>query len=293
MQTVLVTGATGTIGKEVVTALAARADVRVLAGGRNAAKGEAQFHAHPNVTARELDLDRPESLARSLEGVHKIVQVSPLDPAMGAQTQHLVAAARAAGVQHIVRSSLFGANEPEPVSEGTWHNDADGHVRSSGIPFTILRPNQYLQNFTSPSNTASIKARSMIALPAGDARIAYIDTRDLGEIAARVALDETGAHHGKEYDLTGAEALTMSEVVAILGEVLGRPVTYVALTEAQFTDALTKAGLPAFLIEGIAGWFGYCRAGRAARTTTDAERILGKRPRTVREFAQDHADLLR
>lgn len=293
MLTILVAGATGTIGKQIVTALANREGVRVLAGGRSAAKAEAQLREHPGVAARELDLDRPDSLARALEGVDAIVQVSPLAPAMGVQTRHLAEAARAAGVRHLVRSSLLGANEPAPISEGVWHAEADAHVRASGVPFTILRPNQYLQNFTSPNNIASIKARGVIALPAGDARISYLDTRDLGEIAARVVLDEGGAHHGKEYDLTGAEAPTMDEVAAILGEAIGKPVAYAALTEAQFTEALTKAGLPAVLIEGIAGWFGYCRAGHAARISPDAERLLGRRPRSVRDFARDHADLWR
>jgi uncharacterized protein YbjT (DUF2867 family) len=288
MHTILVTGATGNIGREIVHELARREGARVLVGSRNVEKGSEQFGSIANVRPVELNLDKPDGLPGILEGVDKVVQVSPFSPAMVQQTQALADAAKRAGIKHIVRSSLIGASEPSPIQEGIWHDGADRALKASGVPFTILKPNQYFQNFISPRNQQTVKAQGALYLPLGDARISNIDTRDLAAAAANVVFDESGEHLGKEYTLTGGEALTMHEVAQAIGEALGKPVKYVAVSEEQAGEGMSKAGLPQWLVQAILEWFGYCRAGRAERVYDDAKRLLGREPRTAQEFARDY-----
>ncbi len=289
MKTILVIGATGTIGRDIVAGLT-RGGANVLAGSRDVAKAQEQL---PGSRAVELDTDKPDTLRRALQGVDTVVQVSPMSPAMGPQTRSLVEAARQAGVRHLVRSSLIGSGEPEPITEAVWHGEADQAIAQSGIPYTLLRPNQYFQNFISPRNIQAIRGPGTLTLPLGTSRVSNIDARDIAEIAARVALAEGSEHHGKAYVLTGSEAMTMDAVAQTIGEAIGKPVRYVAAEPDQSRAAMLGAGLPAPIVDAIQGWFGYCRAGRAERVTPDAERLLGRKPRTLRQFAQDHAALWR
>lgn len=288
MKTVLVVGATGTIGKEIVTLLARDGGARVVVGSRDAAKARAQFQSSGDVRAVELDVNRPETLPQALQGVDTVIQVNAMTPAMGPQCQALAKAAREAGVKHLVRSSLIGTGEPEPITEAVWHGEADQAIAESGIPFTLLRPNQYFQNFLSARNVHTIRNEGTLGLPLGTSRVSNIDARDIAEIAARVALAEGTEHHGKAYVLTGPEASTMAEVAQAIGDALGKPVREVAMEPEAFRQRLLGAGPPAIIVDAIAGWFAYCRAGRAERVTPDAERLLGRKPRTLRQFAQDH-----
>lgn len=288
MKTVLVVGATGNIGKEIVAELARLGEVNIVAGSRDVARAREQFQDRHEVRVVELDTERPDTLRPALQGVDTVLQVNPMSPAMVQQARALVEAARQAGVGHLVRSSLMGAGEPEPISEAVWHGDADQVFADSGIPFTLLRPNQYFQNFISARNNQTIRTQGFIALPLGTSRVSNIDTRDIAEIAARVALASGTEHHGKAYVLTGTEASTMAEVAQAMGEALGKPVSYVAVEPEKFRTALLGAGLPPLIVDAIAGWFAYCRAGRAERVTGDAQRLLGRAPRSPLQFARDH-----
>lgn len=289
MKSVLVVGATGNIGKEVVSELT-RGGASVVVGTRDVAKASAQFQSREGIRAVSLDVDKPETLGPALRGVDTVIQVSTMTPAMAAQTRSLVEAARQAGVTHLVRSSLIGAGEPEPITEAVWHGDADQAIASSGIAYTLLRPMQYFQNFLSPRNRQTIREQGTVAMPLGTSRVSNIDTRDIAEIAARVALAPGSGHHGKAYVLTGAEAMTMEQVCSVMGEALGKPLRYVAVDPGKFLQTLLGNGVPQVIAEAIGGWFEYCRAGRADRVTQDAEQLLGRKPRSLRDFVKDHLD---
>jgi uncharacterized protein YbjT (DUF2867 family) len=289
MKTILVIGATGNIGKEIVAALARGGDVRIVAGSRDVDRARGQLQDSPQVRLAAVDSDQPESLLQALQGVDTVIQVNAMSPAMASQSKLLAEAARKAGVKHLVRSSLMGAGEPEPISEAVWHGDADEAIAKSGVPFTLLRPNQYFQNFISARNAQTVRTQGIIALPLEDSRVSNIDTRDIAEIAARVALAPGTEHHGKAYVLTGSAASTMTEVAQAIGDAIGKSVRYVAVEPEQFRKGLLGAGLPPHIVEAIHGWFAYCRAGRAERVVADAERLLGRKPRSLRQFTQDHA----
>jgi uncharacterized protein YbjT (DUF2867 family) len=288
MKTVLVVGATGNIGKEIVTELARLGGARIVVGSRDPAKASAQFQARGELRAVALDADRPETLPGALQGVDTVIQVNSMTPAMATQARNLAEAARQAGVSHLVRSSLIGAGEPEPIVEAVWHGDADKAIAGSGIAYTLLRPTQYFQNFLSARNCQTIRGQSAIYMPLGTSRVSNIDTRDIAEIAARVALAPGTEHHGKAYVLTGPEAMTMEQICKVIGKALGKPMRYVAVEPEKFLQNLLSNGVPQVIAEAIQGWFAYCRAGRADRVTPDAEQLLGRKPRSVQDFVNDH-----
>ncbi len=286
--TILVVGATGSIGSQIVEELAAHPEARVVVGTRDPRRAAEQFAHLPTVRPVELDFDRADTLRLAVQGVDKLALVSLLSPLMGQQTRELLAAARDTAVRHVVRSSLLGVDEPDPIDEAKWHGEADAAVRQSGIPFTILRPTQYFQNFINFSNPASVREQGMLFLPLGDSRVSNIDTRDIGAVAATVLLAPGHEHEGRTYLLTGGAANTMDEVARAIGQALGKTVQYVAVEPAAYRQGMLSAGIPELIVDAILGWFAYCRAGRADRIEPDTERLLGRKPRSLEQFVHDH-----
>ncbi|WP_224248217.1 NmrA family NAD(P)-binding protein [Hyalangium gracile] len=285
----LVFGATGNIGSEVVRALAGRPEVHIRAATREVSQTRKLFEGLSNVEPVRVDWQQPGTLDAALAGVSHLVIINALSPEMAAQTAALIAAARRAQVSRVLRFSLMGAGEPEPILEARWHDAADEQVRRSGLEWVILKPNQYFQNFVGFGTDATVRTQGAIYLPYADARVSNIDTRDLGEIAARVLLAPPGAHAGKEYVLTGGVAQTMEEIAGSIGEVLGKPVRYTAIPEEPVRQAMTGAGMHSVTVEAILEWFAYCRAGRAMRVDPAATHLLGHPPRRSADFARDYA----
>lgn len=286
---ILVFGATGNIGREIVRALADHKDVKVRIGSRSPKQARAAFAELPQVEPVLLDWREPQTLETALAGAEKLVIVNPLSPEIPEQTAALLAAAKRAGVKQVLRSSVLGAGEPDPIEEAKWHHGADEAVRNSGIPWVILKPNQYFQNFVNFGTDHTVRSQGAIYLPYADSGVSNIDTRDIGEIAARILRDEIAAHSGREYVLTGAAAHTMSELAESISAELGKPVQYVAVPEEPVRQGMTQAGIPPVIVESILGWFGFCRAGRAARVDPAAAALLGRAPRGVADFVRDYA----
>lgn len=286
---VLVFGATGNIGREIVRALAAHSDVKVRIGSRSPEQARGALAELPQVTPVLLDWREPQTLDAALHGIERLVIVNPLSPEIPEQTAALIAAAQRAGVKQVLRSSVLGAGEPDPIEEARWHHAADEIVRASGLPWVILKPNQYFQNFVNFGTDHTVRSQGAIYLPYDDSRVSNIDTRDLGEIAARILRDEPAAHAGREYVLTGATAHTMSELAAAISAALGRSVSYVPIPEEPVRQGMTQAGMPPVIVEAILGWFAFCRAGRAARIDPAAAELLGRAPRGAADFVRDYA----
>lgn len=291
--TVLVVGATGTIGSEIVRALARQTTAKLRIATRDIERARASFANLAQLEPVMLDWQHPDTLEAALDGVSRVVMVNPLGPDMATQAAALVAAADRATISLMVRFSILGAGEPDPIEEARWHEAADEVVRRSGLPWVILKPNQYFQNFVNAGAVRSVRAEGAIYLPYADSRVSNIDTRDLGDLAARVLLTEPSTHAGREYVLTGRAAQTMDEIAAAIGTALGRPVRYVAVSEDMARQGMTRAGLPPAAVEAILGWFAFCRAGRAARIEPAATALLQRSPRDAADFARDYVHRFR
>jgi uncharacterized protein YbjT (DUF2867 family) len=281
--TVLVAGATGTVGSEVVRRLAAvRADVR--AGARDPQRATEDLP--PGVPAVRLDLDDATSWPAALDGVGALFLLRPPDVARVERLQPFLDAVVAAGVRRIVLLSVQAAGR-NPLLP---HRALEKRVEATGLAWTHLRPANFYQNLLTV-HREEIRDRSRISVPAGNGRTAHIDVRDLAEVAA-AALTGSG-HERRAYELTGREAPTFAEIAATLSAVLGRPVVYPRPGVVAFVREQAAAGTPPGLVLVMTLLFTTTRLGLAARTTGELERLLGREPTSLLRFVEDHADAWR
>ncbi|GAA5175445.1 NAD(P)H-binding protein [Niveibacterium umoris] len=282
MKPILVTGATGTTGAEVVRQLAARG-VPVRALVRDPAKAGA-LAALPGVTLVQADLAKPETLAAALDGVERAYLVTSPDPAQVALHSAFFKAAKAAGVKHIVRHSGLGADVNSPISLGRWHGESERELEASGIAWTHLQPHLFMQFFH--NHAASIRDQGVFYAPLADAAVSMVDVRDIAA-AAVVALTEPG-HEGQRYAITGPAAVSFAEAAATLSAALGKPVQYVAVTPDQAREAMLGGGMPEWLATDLANMFGFFATGQAAFVSPAVEHLTGKPGHSFADFVRDN-----
>jgi uncharacterized protein YbjT (DUF2867 family) len=217
------------------------------------------------------------------EHLFLLAPVSNRQPEYGAAAAE---AARRAGVRHIVWLSAIGAEANPPLLLPGYHRQAEQAIEHSGIAWTFLRPNSFMQNFVNYYGVDPYK-NCPVYLPHGQGGSSWIDARDVGEVAARV-LTETG-HSGKAYTLTGPEAVTTADALAILGEALGREYQYVDVPEESASEAMRAHKAPEWMVEALAQLNRDIRNGRANGVTPAVRTVLGRPPRTFRQYAEDLA----
>jgi len=282
---ILVLNAGGNIGRELVRELK-----KVSAEFTAAYRSAEQVAAARNVgiNAVVADYARPDSLRTALTGAKKAFFVTP--PALNLEELegNVLDAARAAGVQHLVKLSVWGADKGEFVFARP-HQAVEKRIVASGIPYTFLRPTGFMQNML--ANAAIIKSQGAFYLPAGDARVAEIDVRDIARVAAVTLLED--GHAGKAYELSGPEAMTHTERASIWSEVLGKPVAYGLQPEADWKQTMLGYGLPEWQVDGILDLLRYYQSGKSARVSPAVEEVTGQKPITYRQFAHDYADAFR
>lgn len=276
IQPILVTGACGVLGRAITAALQ-NAGISVRQAARNPHK------AQSGVEAVRFDYDDPATIAPALSGAAGLVLMAPpLDPAAAAKLTPAVAAAKSAGVRHIVFISAFGVNNNEQAPLRI----VEHLVMDSGIPYTILRPNFFMENFSEGFLASTLKNQSAIFLAAGDGKTSFISVQD---IAAAVFAALQAPLANREFDLTGPEALDHAEVARVISENAGRPVAYHALTEEQMVAGARAAGLSEPAIGYLTVLYSVVRAGYAASVTADLQKVAGRRPVTFRDFARNAA----
>jgi uncharacterized protein YbjT (DUF2867 family) len=269
---VLVTGATGVLGKTVVKA-ASGAGLQARQGVRNTAK------ATPNVEAAHLDYADPTTINPALAGTSSLVLMAPpLDANAPALLGPVIAAAKSAKIQHLVFVSAFGVNHNEQAPLRV----VEHLVMGSGVPFTIVRPNFFMENFSEGFLAPGIKQQNAIYLAAGDGKTSFISANDIAEVIV-AALQKSLT--GKEFDLTGSEALDHTEAAKIISDSTGRSVTYHALTEQQMLDGARSQGMPEPVVAYLGVLYSVVRAGFAAGVSNDFESVTGRKPITFQSFA--------
>ncbi|WP_019928329.1 NAD(P)H-binding protein [Nocardia sp. BMG111209] len=281
---ILVTGATGNVGRELVRALDRQGHaVRMLV------RDPARAADAPERVERIVgDLTDPATLPPAFEGADAAFLLIPgltVTPAADA-----VAAALQAGVRRLVLLSSFNVlGDPMPAM-GRWHHEREEIVRGSGIPATILRPGGYMSNAL--EWVAAVKSGAPVLDPSGPGRYAPIDPADIAAVAA-VALTEDG-HAGAEYVLTGDETFTTAEQVAVLSAALGRTIPVrTAATPEEAVRARYANGAPPALAEAILEGFTLMRADTMGLRTDTVEKLLGRRPARFADWCTRNADRFR
>jgi len=284
---ILITGATGTSGREVVGELRRLGATRVRAMVRDASR--ASFVREAGFETVEGDFERPESLDSALEGVETALLLTPPSPRTVEHQGAFIESAKRAGVRRVVKLSAVGADAAAPEGFGRWHGQAEELLKSSGLGWTILRPNFFMQNLLGQAQ--AIASQGTVYQVGGEARASLIDARDIASVAARTLADE--GHEGKTYVLTGPEALSYAEAAAKISEAAGRPVRYVPLTPEQFREGARSQGLPEWLVSALERLNELFVRGEAEAVTDDVRGVGGREPTTFDEFARDHAAAFR
>jgi uncharacterized protein YbjT (DUF2867 family) len=231
------------------------------------------------------DFADPASLQRAFAGIHTLFLLLPLVPDKVELAQNAIVAAKEAGVKHIVRSSGAGADPDSPVSLARLQGTIDRLLVDSGIPWTVLRPTSFMQNWVRYS-AGQIKSGAVYA-PHGDGAQSMIDARDIAEAAAAILVDPA-AHAGLGYDLTGGEALSDSQMLAVISEAIGKPVRHVDVAESAAQEAMQGMGMPAVMIDWFMSLNHVIKQGWAAGITDDVRRLTGHAPRTFAAFVAEN-----
>jgi uncharacterized protein YbjT (DUF2867 family) len=274
---ILVTGATGNVGRPVVAALRAR--------GLPARPGLRDPAGDPD--AVRLDLRRPETFAAAVAGAGALFLVRPPAIADVQRTLHpLVDAALAAGVRRVVFLSVVGADARGYIP----HAKVERHLRDRGCAWTCLRAGFFAQNL-GDAYRVDIRDHDELFVPAGDGRAAFVDARDLGEAAARVLAED--GHERRAYTLTGPQALGFAEVAGLLTAALGRPIRYARPGALRYALRLRRRGLPRVQVLVQTLLHLGLRLGHGALVDPTLGELLGRPPRTLAQYIADHHALWR
>jgi uncharacterized protein YbjT (DUF2867 family) len=283
-EAILVTGATGPVGGEVVRLLAARGRP-VRAGSRRLGKDAGAPRAGPgDVDLVRFDFRDRSTFSAAFRGVGQVFLLRPrrfVD--VRRDLRPFLEAALRAGVEHVVFLSLLGA-ERNPLLP---HNRIERLIQRCGMPYTFLRANAMMQTL-SDFHREDVRERGEIFVPAGRGRTSFVDARDVAAVAV-AALTEAG-HLNRAYPLTGGEALDYYQVARTLTEVLSRPVFYRAPSTARFVAVMLRRGHPFSEVAALAALYTVARLGLAATVTGDTAGVLHRPPITLQRFIEDYQD---
>lgn len=283
MTTILLTGATGTIGSELARLLSARG-VSFRALVRSLDDRASRLASLPGAEIVVGDMAHPESLRRALAGVEKAFLLTHSSEDAEAHQLAFVHAAAEAGVRHVVKLSQLAAAPDSPVRFLRYHARVEQAIQGSGMAWTFLRPNLFMQGLLGFREL--IADKGVFFATAGGAKVSLIDVRDIASVAAE-ALTGQG-HEGYSYDLTGPEALTHRELAAVLSDVLGRSVHYADVTEEEMRPGLLAAGFPEWQADGLLEDYAHYARGEARDVSSDVVHVTGRAPGTFRSFVSDY-----
>jgi uncharacterized protein YbjT (DUF2867 family) len=281
---ILITGATGTVGSEVVKRLSAQG-IEVRAVTRHPPK--MTDNPLPGVEFVQADFEDPESMRRVCSGVDRAFLLTNSTERAEQQQIAFVRVAQESGVRHVVKLSQLHADASSPERFLRYHGVVEAAIQTAGLTFTFLRPNLYMQGLLNFSDT--IKQKNAFFAAAGDARISAVDVRDLADVA--VAALTTSQQQNKIYSLTGPEALTFANMAQQLSRAVGRSIAFVDVPPEAMRAALADLGFPAWQADGLLEEFAMYRRGDAAGIEPGVREALGRPARSFAKFARDYTSL--
>jgi uncharacterized protein YbjT (DUF2867 family) len=283
---ILVTGATNDLGIEIIRQLSSKGvDLRAAVHSL----GKADKIGLPGVDLIKVDFDKPETLKEAFVGIDKLFLLTPFAENMVQMTENLVDQAIKSGVGHIVKLSIINADK-ERIPMTKLHRQAEYIVGNSGIQFTFLRPNYFMQNFSTLMG-ATIRNEGIFYSLNAEGKISYVDARDVAAVATE-ALTKEG-HHGKAYTITGSEALSNGQIADILSKVIGETVKYIMFSEDEAKRGMKAIGMSDWFMNSLQGISKDQEEGHMSTISSDVERITGRRPISFAQFANDYINVFR
>lgn len=287
MTRIFVAGANGNVGMSTTRALR-EAGASVSVGVRNPEKGAPLKQLGADVVL--FDYSKPQTLRTALAGVDALLLITPLVAEPNVLVRAAVEAAQEAHVKFILRLSGSGADANSPYALARDHGVGEQIVRASGVGSAIIRPSFFMDNLINFA-AATIRSEGTFYGAAGEGKVAYISSRDIG-LAAAAILRSPGTHVGKDYNLTGPAAVTEAEAAQVIGKVIGKDVKYVSLAPEQYAGALRGHGLPDFMVDALVFLESVKAQGWAAAVSSTVEEITGKPRETLGEFIARHRSSL-
>ncbi|MBI3152838.1 MAG: SDR family oxidoreductase [Chloroflexi bacterium] len=272
---ILITGATGSIGKELVRQLIDKGvKFRVLVRDEKKVTGLGD-----QVEIAIGDLSKPETLGTAMHGIDKLFLVTP---DMG-QVRALLGVAKQSGVRHVVKISTIEADRS--LGPGKWHRQQEDLIKSMGFAWTFLRPTMMMINIIEWWGE-TVKSQNAVYFPGGNGKVPPVDPCDVAAVAC-AALTESD-HEGKVYELTGPQAFTIGEMVEILAKALGKPIRYTDVPVFAAAIGMLRFGLPLYVVIGLMQTLGALRRSEYAYVSDVVEQVGKRKPRTFEAWCQEY-----
>ena len=282
---ILITGASGSVGKAVLqeasrTESALGAEVRAMFRSKEEA-AKAPSGSEPVLA----DYSDKESLHKAMDGVTSIFVVCSPIPQLVELESNVLDVCKESGVKHVVLNSALGAGD-YPKSFPSWHRKVEDKLKATGMSYTILRPNGFLQNIVA-FNAPSIRTQGAFYVAMGDAKVSYVDVGDIAVVAVKAL--QGGVHSGKTYELNGPEAISNQELAKRISAVTGRTVNYVDIPESAQRDAMLGLGLPDWQVTALLELQQYYKQGAGAKTDSLLRDLIERDPMTLDQYLTANA----
>jgi uncharacterized protein YbjT (DUF2867 family) len=291
-ETILITGASGNVGSEVVRHLSSsRKDINIKAAGHSVESVRKVIRSDDRIEPTELDYDKPDTLRQALKGVQKLFLLTPFQSDMVELSSNMLKEVKNAGnINHIVKLSVMGADAEPGITGGRLHRQAEKMIEDSGISFTFLRPNFFMQNFVN-FLSQMIREQGSFYLPAGDGKVSFVDIRDIAAVAVQALTNNY--HSKKTYTITGQEAISYEDAAKILSEQVSKNISYVNVSEEQTREGMKSMGMNEWFINSMMELYDITRMGYASQVSSAIEEITGRKPISFSQFARDYAESFR
>ncbi len=278
---VLVTGITGNVGSEVARFLK-EADYPFKAGVRNIEKAKKALGEDLDYVT--FDLEDESTFEEALKDVDKVFLIRPPAISDPEKMVPFINKTQEMKIEQLVFLSLMGI-ERNPIPP---HYKIEKYILKSGIPYTFLRPSFFMQNLDT-THRDDIKERNEIFIPAGNAKVSFIDARDIGAVGAKTLIEK--GHENKSYTLTGSEALDYYEVAKIFSKVLGREIKYTNPPSLKFRKVMIERGVPKEFANVMVGLYFSTKMGMGKKVTAELETLLGRKAISVEQYVKDYVSL--
>ena len=239
----------------------------------------------------QIDYDAQEGLQEAFKNADKLFLLTHPSPKSSDHEKNLIAEAKKSGIRHIVKQSIMGADLVADVEAMRLHRQAEKVIEESGIPYTFLRPNEFMQGFIN-FHGSTIKNNGAFYIPAEDAKVSIVDARDIAAVAVKALMDGE-RHYNKIYSVTGPEALSYYQAAEILSNATGKKIDYVSISDEEARGAMKEVGLNDWLIDTISDLYSYFRKGYASNVSSAVEEVTKKKPITFTQFAKDYVEAFR
>ena len=282
---ILITGASGSVGKAVLQEVSRKEST-------SHAKFRAMFRSKEEAAKAPAgsepvlaDYADKQSLRKALDGVTSVFVVCSPIPQLVELESNVLDACKESGVKHVVLNSALGAGD-YPKSFPSWHRKVEDKLKATGMSYTILRPNGFLQNIVA-FNAPSIRTQGAFYVAMGDAKVSYVDVGDIAVVAVKAL--QGGVHSGKTYELNGPEAISNQELATRISAVAGRTVNYVDIPESAQRDAMLGLGLPDWQVTALLELQQYYKQGAGAKTDGLLRDLIERDPMTLDQYLTANA----